>query len=533
MKILLVDDEQHILRAIQKLVDWEKAGIDMVLEATSGQQALELLKTRQPEILLTDVVMPDLTGLELIKTAHFHYPELKIILISGYDNFEYVHTAMLYGGVDYLLKPLDPLMLTSAIRRAVSLYEKERAIQAKECRSRKKIQQFSELAAGSLLGKFLVNSNSLQFHMELKSLIPSFADVHSGRVCVLDKSYIFQAAGDTGSTAELAEAMLKDSLSGERGGYWIDHPAFPAQRILFLPEETGEELALLEKTIQQINRYARLCVHLGVSEILPFPLCFRDAYEQAGTAFYHVLATRRPQALVYWSASMAAESVPDFTAKIQGIFSAILSNDRSYLKKSVLEWTKTAVTKEPTLFYLDKLLAALREQTGVWMRQLESDDPTLRLKRPESLSWTDISDRNGMFSAGCFAEGVFRRLEDIQEQLRGVPSDQRIRQVAQYLAANYQQPFSQSDCAALFCMSREYLCRLFSKEFGTSMVNYLNNIRVSHAKELLADPRLSIREIAHMVGFEDEKYFTRQFKKKEETTPAEYRQRLFPHHADY
>ena len=103
MKILLVDDEPHVTRAIQQLVNWDELSIDTVLTASSGHDALEQMELYVPEILMTDVVMPDMTGLDLIKTVHANYPHTKILMISGYSDFEYIHTAMLHGGMDYLL----------------------------------------------------------------------------------------------------------------------------------------------------------------------------------------------------------------------------------------------------------------------------------------------------------------------------------------------------------------------------------------------------------------------------------------------
>ena len=88
MKILLVDDEPHVIRAIQQLVDWDALGIDTVLKASSGRKALDQMELYVPEILLTDVVMPDMTGLDLIKTVHSTYPETKILMISAYSDIE-------------------------------------------------------------------------------------------------------------------------------------------------------------------------------------------------------------------------------------------------------------------------------------------------------------------------------------------------------------------------------------------------------------------------------------------------------------
>ena len=99
----------------------------------------------------------------------------------------------------------------------------------------------------------------------------------------------------------------------------------------------------------------------------------------------------------------------------------------------------------------------------------------------------------------------------------------RMHQIAQYMELNYARPFVQADYARLFFINKDYMCRKFKDTFGVSMLTYLNQIRIEHAKVMLADPNLKIRDIAYAVGFEDEKYFARQFKKLTHKTPGDYR----------
>lgn len=166
MKILLVDDEPHVTRAIQQLVNWDELSIDTVLTASSGHDALEQMELYVPEILMTDVVMPDMTGLDLIKTVHANYPHTKILMISGYSDFEYIHTAMLHGGMDYLLKPLTPGALTSAIRKARDAWEKEDSERSIKRHDKQTIQRISHLAIENLLEKYFYQENTTAVHTD-------------------------------------------------------------------------------------------------------------------------------------------------------------------------------------------------------------------------------------------------------------------------------------------------------------------------------------------------------------------------------
>ena len=106
------------------------------------------------------------------------------------------------------------------------------------------------------------------------------------------------------------------------------------------------------------------------------------------------------------------------------------------------------------------------------------------------------------------------------------PDNDVIYQIAHYIDLNYNKPFSQNDCAQLFFINKDYMCRKFKSVFQVNMIAYLTSLRIGHSKEFLANPDIRIKDIASLVGFEDEKYFSRQFRKTTGMTPNEYRRRV-------
>jgi len=234
MKILLVDDEPHVTRAIQQLVNWDELSIDTVLTASSGHDALEQMELYVPEILMTDVVMPDMTGLDLIKTVHANYPHTKILMISGYSDFEYIHTAMLHGGMDYLLKPLTPGALTSAIRKARDAWEKEDSERSIKRHDKQTIQRISHLAIENLLEKYFYQENTTAVHTELTTLLPELSNASNCTLCVLDHRYCYQPAGTLAPNYVAIESSLRDILQRTGSGYLIHYSAKPSQSILFI-----------------------------------------------------------------------------------------------------------------------------------------------------------------------------------------------------------------------------------------------------------------------------------------------------------
>lgn len=129
LKVVLADDENKILLLLQKLIDWERLGYEIVGTANDGLRALELVREKQPDLLLTDVRMPGCSGIELIQQARDVQPNLHFIIISGYRKFEYAQSALKYGVEDYLLKPIKQEELTGILMRLSDKMGEEAALE--------------------------------------------------------------------------------------------------------------------------------------------------------------------------------------------------------------------------------------------------------------------------------------------------------------------------------------------------------------------------------------------------------------------
>lgn len=127
MNLLIVDDEYHVIKTVKYLTRMSGIDIDEIFEAVSAKDAITIIEREHPEILITDIVMTDVTGLDLMNYLNNTSIHIKIIVISGYNNFEYIRATLRGGGVDYLLKPIDADQLTSAIQKAMDEWKQEDA----------------------------------------------------------------------------------------------------------------------------------------------------------------------------------------------------------------------------------------------------------------------------------------------------------------------------------------------------------------------------------------------------------------------
>ena len=155
MKALIVDDERAAVIAVKMLVDWKRYQIETVYEASSSEDVLPLIRTEEIQIIISDVRMPGMNGLELISEIHKLRPNTKIIMISGYGQFEYVRSALQQGCTDYILKPLDEAQLNRAVEKAVQEWRKNVSIQAIEHSYHKIDSQMKKTQAQRMLLVYL------------------------------------------------------------------------------------------------------------------------------------------------------------------------------------------------------------------------------------------------------------------------------------------------------------------------------------------------------------------------------------------
>lgn len=125
MKVLISDDEHHVIQAIRLLVPWEEFGIDKIYTASNGMEALDIITREVPEIVITDIVMEDKNGIDIMDFIATCHPSIKVIAVSGHNDFEYVRTMLTKGCMDYLLKPLESATLISTVGKAVQSWKDE------------------------------------------------------------------------------------------------------------------------------------------------------------------------------------------------------------------------------------------------------------------------------------------------------------------------------------------------------------------------------------------------------------------------
>ena len=448
------------------------------------------MEAEQPEILITDIVMQDLSGIDLMKYITGTMQHIKVIVISGYNNFDYVRSSLQHGGVDYLLKPLDQDQLIAAVKKAVLAWNQEHNLYHTALVHKDQISSMTALCRENLVSRLIHGDHPEHAYNKLTELSPELSGLTDCGIAYFNAEP-FVLPGDDSWKEPFHR--YRDSISAFLTR-WNAGFLLPADRVheitAFL---TVWDPSLMEKLKEFLT---------DRQSTLPFPACMGIA------------SGRFPAGII----EVYQEAKTAFGAFDMAVFSPVSVKTDSLTQVMQIRMTDSQKELDNRMLlsaFLTGNEELIADSLALWIKNRTANyNPHL------AVIWNAVQDENQLIDS--WADLLKQRHKGFVHA-PAHPEADMIYQVAHYIELNYNQPFSQAACAQMFFVNQEYLCRKFKQTFHVTMITYLNNIRISHAKEMLKDPLVKIRQIAHEVGFEDEKYFSRQFKKSAGMTPNDYR----------
>ncbi len=526
MKALIVDDEHHVITAIRLLADWKRFNINEVYEASSALEAIKIFRSERPQIIITDIVMPDQTGLDFMEILHQEYPDVKVIVVSGHSNFDYVRATLKYGGIDYLLKPIGGEALNSALQKACDLFEKEASEEIHKQKTQSYLVNLSNICQEMILSRIL--TNPAKYCSDLTNLTQVPAHIPTCRIAYLSMQHLSGSNGNVSFPAadEIAKE-LNAALLQQKAGTAFSNSQNKNECIILLWNCSKDGLQILSDSILALSGQLKIYLSFGVSARVDFPQMVPEAYAQAKTAFESI-------DLLKPAGILCEKIIPPDNGDMESVafpeeemLSAILSGDDVKIRKAsagilnrfIFEGYLTIKNFILCVEHYQKIYAKL-------ITHFTSTHPSFLHEisyRP--LDCPIAFDANGSFQLEHLQKLLATDMQKLSDELaqakhRGTAI---IHQITQDIKTHYDKEFSQSEYARRYFLSKEYMCRKFKEENGVSMVNYLNAIRISRSKLLLIDPDLKISDIAHQVGYPNEKYYSRMFKRFERQSPTQFR----------
>lgn len=533
-KVVIADDEVKLCQLIENIIDWKSLDATIVGTANDGISALDLVRDRQPDVLITDIRMPGYDGLELIAKAKEADSRLQIIVISGYRQFEYARTAMQYGVENYLLKPINEEELYEILRGIFLKKQKEQADQSRT-ESLEKIvetdgkvmrERFMEYVCHPSEGNpLLTDADEVNriYHCHFKhGLFQGWLlkpDIPIKNMTMEEYGILLRRSEEqVRKEAENYPEMVVLTLISMEGVYILINHGETAEtdmhrifnrlqsmigswRDLFwdisVTVGMGENVSTVEEipvTMKQAKRAVFSRVFSGNGQIIPA----RNVRVSGHRAEELLTSARRTQ---------MEERVK--MLDINGVISLIEEISAGYL----------AMNDTDGLF----LYETVQELMNVFFFAMRHLDPDFKEKQ--------AMDRFYEYFCMCTKpEEIFQFLRKIILQYLAAADEQRsraeakpVRDAKKYIIENFDKPLKLDEISSMLGFNSAYFSSLFKKETGENLSEFLMKVRIEKAKELLVSTDASLVDIAEQVGYTDLKYFSKLFKKEIEISPSDYR----------
>ncbi|MBB6732198.1 response regulator transcription factor [Cohnella zeiphila] len=518
-KVLIVDDEPQIRTGLGTIIPWESFGFVVAGAAEDGEEALALAGELHPDLVITDIKMPGMDGIELSRELRARRPELPILILSGYNEFSYAKEALRYGVAEYLLKPVDPAELSGVLER---IYEKLYLAAREKLREKEKTKSLRNLFLGKLVRGEVREEpgrRAEEFGISLSG----------GRFCVLIVSMerygelvLSRSEREIGLIRFALENIIEELLGSD--GYFFELTEQWFGVLLTGPSLSDGDFVL--RTASRIVNAARRHVKENLTVASGSTVCgperIGESYAEAVRALDRKFYFESEQIFLYEPEDDASgTNAPEWDDS--GFLQAIRGGKPEGIREAAdrlfgqLERRPVPLERLKHFIMLSIIrLAKLTEELGGDWTALYAG----QFREVERiLLHGDLQE---------LKELLLRIAADIGEKLdlgRTRKTENRIREIVSHIETNYQADLNLKELSKMFYINAVYLGQLFKKETGEFFNDYINKVRIREACLLLRHSELTASEIAERVGYKYVDHFYRHFKQIHGINPGEYRQR--------
>lgn len=507
-RVLLVDDDMIVRIFLKNIVQWNQYGFEVCGTARDGEEALALYETEQPDLILTDVSMPQIDGIELIRRLRQRGFEGVMIILSCHDDFELVKNAMKEGADDYLLKNHieegNMGTLLNMLREKVD----SRCVQSEQKQFMKSLAErglrsaqhdlLTDILSGELSGQGLEKRLGLAgLHGKYRRLAVIFIQpIDADR----EQTALFFSLCEQRMQGEDAETLL---LNDNVLTLLVDLTEMPSV------QEISHLLTRLQNMIQAIaEQYLNITIGLACSAVCDGQGACNHALRQAWDMLQHGF---------YGAGRWQYGETPVMTTECTPEMNAFEAD----LPKQLSEWDRQTIQKK----WKDVLESARRHllSQGTLLSWLRRCDHAAGVTRPESI-YSKLSRSLDDYNT-CVEDYIARGMA-LRETRIPDTAGEAVRKAVQFMRTHYHEPIGLEQVAQAVGLTAGYLSARFKKEMGIGFSEYLLDIRLSHVTGALKDSDMTVKALSERAGFQDYSYFCKAFKKKMGVSPKEYRQAL-------
>lgn len=541
LKIFLAEDEVVVRETIKRMIPWEKLGFELVGEAADGEMALPLLIRQQPDLLITDIKMPFMDGLTLARLAKKEIPGLKVVILSGYDDFNYAKQAIGIGVEDYLLKPITKNALIERLSEIRSRYEHEKTQKEYYEKFQREMQAYEKNSSRDFFEALVGGSmDMMEVYKRAEKLgLDIVAEAYNVLIFTMNCDEDFSRQRDEYSSWE-AESLelLENFFAGHSSAMLFRSNIFSYGVLLKGQRETIEEntRACVDEIRKILSRQdGRREWFLAVGQSVERLSQIQKSYHTASRAFsqrylydenilyYDEMETMEHPGGQAETEDNAYLQKVDVNALNPAILQKFLSNGLQEETENFVKDYFYAIGQEPmeSLVFRNYVILNVRFSVISFIKGLGCDTNEM-----ESADTEEVLAESGknMESAIAYAKKMISQAIEIRDQNSGNKNRSILKTAVDFIDSHYMdEEISLNTVANVANVSSNHFSALFSQNMGQTFIEYLTSLRMNKAKELLRCTGMRSSEIAGEIGYKDAHYFSYLFKKTQGMTPSDYR----------
>ena len=539
LKIFLAEDEVIVRETIKRMIPWEDLGFELVGEAADGEMALPLLLRQKPDLLITDIKMPFMDGLTLAKVAKKEIPGLKVVILSGYDDFNYAKQAINIGVEDYLLKPITKNALIERLTEIRSRYEHEKTQKEYYEKFHREMQAYEKNSSRDFFEALVSGSMDMMeiYRRSEKLGLDIVAEAYNVLIFTMncEEDFSGQREGYSEWEAESLE-LLEEFFSENTSAMLFRCNIFSYGVLIKGQKETIEEntrscVSEIQRILDRKEQKRQWFVAAG--EPVERLSQIQKSYYSASRAFSQRYLY--DENILYYDemASMEKKNVTeDDSTYLQKVDVNALNPVilQKFLSNGLLEETENfvkdyfyAIGQEPleSLVFRNYVTLNVRFSVMSFLKEIGCATRTLEQEDTEDvLSESSKSLENAI----AYAEKIISQAIALRDQNSGNKNRSILKTAVDFMDSHYmEEDMSLNKAANAANVSANHFSALFSQNMGQTFIEYLTNLRMNKAKEYLRCTSMRSSEIAGEIGYKDAHYFSYLFKKTQGMTPSDYR----------
>lgn len=522
-KVLLVDDEKLERVLIRKGYDWEGNGFEIIGEAGNGDEALEFFDVNEPDIVLTDISMPYMDGLVLAEKLNERSKNCRVIIITGYREFDYARKAIKLGVKDFLLKPVNIQDIASTMAHVREELKKEQGHKEEYNKLIETVTKNHDIVRESFLQRLVED------RIEEKEALPKLKtyqmeSILDYEICMIIRLYPEQEglSCDTFTSSENVLNLIRENQFGEV----ISFIHYLGNIVVFFRDYPLDQVCAIAKQIKaQINTQLNLSADIGISEEGHGYSGISKAFRQANKALSASVIFGRNTCITYNEYAQIKESNQE-TSQINWsdfifcVKNCLVNKVYDYIDEITQNIRRSGITDKGyiKLVTIEVLLksGAVVTQYGKSVEQLMGNQ----------FLYEKITKIETLDDMNCFLRQSIQKILEFCDSLKTKKSNKLVEQAKKYIEEHlYESALTLKEIAKCVYTNECYLSRVFKQENGESLIEYIIRRRIEQSIHLLNTTDLKAYEIAEKVGIGDPHYFSICFKKQLGVTVTEYKNR--------